>query len=250
LNVHRPLLALVALLLLGAACLAAGAGAAPGVTAAGVKEADAPILVEIGEKAPAATQVFVNCPKGNGIGIEPYPGEEEPEIPSGPGYQCEFRYLSEGNVVKGQDEVENHPLHTDEYLLVNVAVLSTAPPTWMSCPTGFSHGKLSSKGTECGIYTEGIAEEIEEAALAERGSGRHIEVLPRLLPSRFSVGDARGKQGLEVGFVTERYECHAHARRISRNRQHDSGGCSTRFGDAIKFSFDTEAPRLRNGPRA
>jgi hypothetical protein len=233
--------ALALLALAGASILVASVGAAPtGPTAEGVPAADAPILANFEEAIPGATQVFVNCPRENHAEMGPEPGEPEPERPYGPGFQCEVRYLDEGEVMKGQDEVEEHPLKSHTYILINVAVTSTAPPTWQRCAQGFYL-----KGSACEYPASWTKGEIKDEAMVERGKGHHAELVPRLLPKRFSFGNENGRSHLEAGFVTEHYECRAHAKRISRTRQKDSGTCFTRFGDGIRFDFEVEAPPLK-----
>jgi hypothetical protein len=243
-RLNRLRLALAASAILAAA-LAATAGAAPapaGPTAAGVPAAVAPILAEIEEKVPTATQVFVNCPKDNGIPIEPVPGEEEP-IPSGRGYQCEVRYLLEGEVIKRQDEVEEEPPHSGEYVLVNVSNPWKAPINWQVCERiekqalrGIVRVKLSLRGEVCGYFGSLSVAAIEAEAYKERKNGSVVTVA---IPSSFSVGDERET---EVGFQTERFLCRATAKPAGRRRIRHLITCTNPFGDGIRMILATPPP--------
>jgi hypothetical protein len=239
-------LALAVLPILAAAAFASSAGAAPaGPTVEGVKAAGAPILAEIEEKVPTATQVFVNCPKANGIPIEGEPGEEEP-IPSGRGYQCEVRYLLEGVVVKRQDEVEEEPPHSGEFVLVNVSNPFKALPSWQACERiekpyapRFVRRKLLLRGEVCGYFGSLSVDAIENKAFTERKDGALVTVP---MPSTFSVGDERES---EVGFQTERFACQATEKPSGRSRVRRLVTCSNRFGDGIKLILETPRPHTR-----
>jgi hypothetical protein len=251
LNRLRLALAMSAIL---AAALATSAAAAPapeaapaptGPTAAGVKAAVAPILAQIAEKVPTATQVFVNCPKADLIPIEAEPGEEEP-IPSGRGYQCEVRYLLEGEVVKRQDEVEEEPPHSGEYVLVNISHPWKAPPTWQLCERiespnlrGIVRTKLFLRGEVCGYFGSLPVAAIEAETYRERKSGGLVVVA---MPSTFSVGDERET---EVGFLTERFLCRATGKPAGRKRFRTLVNCANPFGDGIRLTMESPPPGTR-----
>jgi hypothetical protein len=240
----RALLAALVVVALATALFAtapalASAVAPAGPTTEGVKAADAPIVAELGEKWPAAAEVFVNCPKADRIGIEPEPGEEEP-IPYGFGYQCELRYLLEGKVVKGQDEVEEEPAHSGAYVLVNISDQWTAPVGWRLCGGGDEHpyvrgtvrGKVFLRGEECGYFSSGLVEAIEDQSYEERGR----KLLTAAVPPTFSIGD---EEEDEVGFQTERFLCHATTHRAAHGRFRHAVKCADPFGDGVKMTFES-----------
>jgi hypothetical protein len=241
----RPRLALAFAALAGALAVSCASAAAvtmsSQMTTAGVGAADAPIVAYFEEKIPSATQVFVNCPKEDGIGIEPYPGEEEP-IPVGRGFQCEVRYGLEGEIVKRQDEVEEQPPRSGTYVLVNISHPWKAPETWQACVDGhkpygprFVRGKLFVRGEVCGYFGSLVVEAIEAEAYEWRGEN----LVSTAVPSRFSVGDE--EEG-EVGFQTERFLCHAQVKPARHSRVRHAVDCVNPFGDAIRMSFETPPP--------
>jgi hypothetical protein len=242
----------VTLCLLAGAALAASAvpaAAADGgqtrIVTAGNRDADAPIVANLEKRFPAASEIFVNCPDGNRITLEPSIGEEPP-VSKGPGFQCEYRMEIEGEVVNGQDEVGIKRGQPTTYFLAGEGAPARAPDSWQSCV--YHHktfreeitGRIVSlRGTNCGFSSRHRVEEIELLGIANLSRG---EFESKKVPSRFGVGNRGGKAESEVGFVVERFDCTSRTRPIGGDRVRVSVVCGTRFGDGIKLRFDEPAP--------
>jgi hypothetical protein len=221
---------------MGIASPAAGAA----TTTAGNRAADVPILADIEKTYPSATEVFVNC----AIAVEMSPDPNE-EFPGGPGYQCEFRVVSAGQVIKGQDEVVADPEREHHYLLTNVAVEEKGPDRWRSCgfeATGIPKAsalKVLVRGSSCGSLAYSAFEEIRGLIYGFAAHGDRL--VPMLLPSRFAVGDTDE----DAGFLVNRFRCRGRNQFIGRARMKQSATCATKFGDAIEVSLEQPRPPRR-----
>jgi hypothetical protein len=210
-------------------------------TLAGNRAADAPVVADLEGTYPEASEAFANC--AIAAEMEADPNEE---FPGGPGYQCEFRVEVEGTVVKGQDEVVADPEREHHYLLTNVAVEGKAPDRWHSCAFGaagiakISAQKVLVRGSDCGFSTHLAFEEIR--GLAYGFAARGDRLVAKLFPTSFVVGDTQE----EAGFVVDRYRCHGRNQPLGPARMHQSASCVTRFGDAIRISFDQPRPSARS----
>lgn len=168
--------------------------------------------------------VFLNCPGNNRLGEN--------------GLACEFRFLHDGTVIKGNAAVEAETetwSHTAWWLTAFHAQ-SPVPERWRRCALGRHGGfsvspvRLSTRGTNCA----------EGRAVAYRISAFDVGDNLRL-PHRFNEGEW---QTNTLGFVVSRYRCRGRVRVRKGNPNpygHETATCRTRFGDRITYVFDQDS---------
>ncbi|HTT93625.1 MAG TPA: hypothetical protein VMF55_03075 [Solirubrobacterales bacterium] len=176
---------------------------------------------------PKAHSRFVNCPGNNRIVLEN--GEY--------GILCEFRFVLQGDVVKGISGVspEGSAWAHATWYAVGFHAEPPAPKDWRHCKTpGWTASepvRLLVRGTLC-PEARHIAGDIASRALTS-GDLR--------IPHHFDEGEY---QTNTLGFVTSRFRCTgrvkvADPRVLGENPYgHETASCRTRFGDRLTYVFN------------